>query len=149
MGHVTMNQKHFDDTTPPTIYRLPFSLLIMLLIFQLFFAACASQAELPAQVIEAYYQALTKKDLNTMISLACPEWEEQARNEYNSFGAVTTQLQGLRCQTTSQEQAKARVNCQGKIIANYGNEVLEIDLSKLTFELVQQGGNWRFCGYPK
>ncbi|GAB4472701.1 MAG: hypothetical protein Kow0088_07470 [Anaerolineales bacterium] len=99
-------------------------------------------------MIEDYYRALTKKDLNTMVSLSCPEWEAQARNEYNSFAAVTTELSGVECHTTSQDQSKAIVNCQGKIIANYGNEVLEIDLSKLTFQLVQKGGNWLFCGYP-
>jgi len=114
----------------------------------LMLAACASSANLPNQVIETYYQALTMKDLNTMISLACPEWEEQARNEYNSFGAVTTQLQDLKCETASQDQSKALVTCRGKIIANYGNEVLEIDLSKLKFQVVQRGGNWLFCGYP-
>lgn len=111
-------------------------------------SACASSADLPARVMEEYYQALNKKDLNSMIALTCAEWEEQARNEFNSFGAVTTELQALKCETVSRDQSKAIVSCRGKIIANYGNEVLEIDLSKLTFQLVQQGGNWRFCGYP-
>lgn len=143
-----MNQEHTTHTLLLTTHRTSTAWFVLLLIFQLVLAACASSTELPAQVMEAYYQALTKKDLNTMISLACPEWEEQARNEYNSFGAVATELQGLRCETVSQDQGKASVNCRGKIIANYGNEVLEIDLSKFTFELVQQGGTWRFCGYP-
>lgn len=143
-----MNQMDTSHTLPVTTYRTSTALLVLLLSCHLVLAACASPTELPAKVIEAYYQALTLKDLNTMISLACPEWEEQARNEYNSFGAVTTELQDLRCETMSQDQAKAIVNCRGKIIANYGNEVLEIDLSKFTFELVQQSGNWRFCGYP-
>jgi len=123
-----MNQKHLSHTLPFTTFRISTTLLVVLLICQLVLAACASSTELPAQVMEDYYQALTKKDLNTMISLACSEWEEQARNEYNSFGAVTTELQDLRCETISQEQAKALVNCRGKIVANYGNEVLEIDL---------------------
>lgn len=148
MKDTAMNQKHTGHISPLTTYRMSTAWFVLLLIWQLILAACASTTELPAQVIEAYYQALTQKDLNTMISLACSEWEEQARNEYNSFGAVTTELQGLRCETIAQDQGKASVNCRGKIIANYGNEVLEIDLSKFTFELVQQGGNWRFCGYP-
>lgn len=148
MGDAVMNQKHTSQTIPVITSRKSTAWFVLLLICQFVLAACASQTELPAQVMEAYYQALTKKDLNTMISLACPEWEEQARNEYNSFGAVTTELQGFQCETISQDQGKASVNCRGKIVANYGNEVLEIDLSKFTFELVQQGGNWRFCGYP-
>ena len=148
MDDTAMNQKHLSHTLPFTTFRISTTLLVVLLICQLVLAACASSTELPAQVMEDYYQALTKKDLNTMISLACSEWEEQARNEYNSFGAVSTELQDLQCQTLSQDQAKAVVNCRGKIVANYGNEVLEIDLSKFTFKLVQQGGNWRFCGYP-
>lgn len=124
------------------------SLLTCIAIFSFHIAGCASSKDTPARVIEAYYQALTKKDLNSMISLACSEWEERARNEYNSFGAVTTELHDLKCETISQDKSQAIVNCRGKIIANYGNEVLEIDLSKLSFQVVQQGGSWRFCGYP-
>lgn len=110
--------------------------------------ACASSSDLPAQVVEEYYQALVKQDLNAMIALVCSAWEEQARNEYNSFSAVQTELQDLSCETISKDQSNALVKCSGKIIANYGNEVLEVDLSKFTFQLVQQGGSWRFCGYP-
>lgn len=139
---LTMKQNWFS-TTQRHSFLSSWSIIFFVLL-----AACASTATLPAQVIEEYYQALTKGDLNTMIALACPEWEEQARNEYNSFSAVTAELEGLQCKTISQEKTSAIVGCEGKVVANYGNEVLEIDLSKLTFQLVQQDGNWRFCGYP-
>ncbi|MCX8061130.1 MAG: hypothetical protein N3D16_00970 [Anaerolineales bacterium] len=126
-----------------SIYLLSFYLIPIL-----FIVSCASSEDLPARVVEEYYQALTRQDLNTMVSLVCSEWEEQARNEYNSFSAVTTQLQEISCETVTLDQTKALVKCNGKIVANYGNEILEINLAKLTFQLVQQSGNWRFCGYP-
>lgn len=128
--------------------RLVASFCFGLIPISMVLAACASSSDLPARVVEQYYQALVKQDLNAMIALVCSTWEEQARNEYNSFSAVQIELQNLSCETISTDQSNALVKCSGKIIANYGNEVLEVDLSKLTFQLVQQGGSWRFCGYP-
>ena len=34
-----------------------------------------------------------------------------------------------------------------KIVANYGNEVLELDLSERSYQVVEEGGEWRMCGY--
>lgn len=138
----------YRDFFQRRIARLLKSFCFGLIPISMVLAACASSSDLPARVVEEYYQALVKQDLNAMIALVCSAWEEQARNEYNSFSAVQIELQNLNCETISRDQSNALVKCNGKIIANYGNEVLEVDLSKLTFQLVQQAGSWRFCGYP-
>ncbi len=143
-----MNDQFFNQVCFRKILQLLKSFQGWMFVASFAVSACASDTALPAQTMEAYYQALAKNDLNTMIALACPEWEEQARNEYQSFGAVTIDLEDVRCETESLEGSNAIVRCRGKILANYGNEVLEIDLTKLSFLVVQQGGNWRFCGYP-
>jgi len=38
------------------------------------------------------------------------------------------------------------VSCTGTITANYGNEVLEIDLSERTYQVVFEAGERRMCG---
>jgi len=45
------------------------------------------------------------------------------------------------------EGNSAIVACTGKIVANYGNEVLEIDLAAQKYQAVFEGGEWRMCGY--
>ena len=39
------------------------------------------------------------------------------------------------------------VSCEGVIIANYGNEVLEINLADQNYLSIFEGGEWRMCGY--
>ena len=39
------------------------------------------------------------------------------------------------------------VGCTGTIVANYGNEVLEINLADQTYKAAFEGGEWRMCGY--
>ncbi len=146
---IIMRMKIYSNLQPYPRLLLRFSKsLVWGVLLSFILSACAASRDLPAQAMEEYYRALAKKDLNSMISLACPEWEEQARNEYTSFAAVAIELQDLECKTTSKDGSKAIVNCLGKIVANYGNEILEIDLAKLAFQLIEQGGTWRFCGYP-
>ena len=82
-----------------------------------------------------------------MINRACAAWEAQAQQEFDSFAAVTANLDQVKCQMTGQEGDNRLVTCQGKIIANYGNEVLEINLGDRTYLVVDEGGAWRMCGY--
>ncbi|MGB9669031.1 MAG: nuclear transport factor 2 family protein [Anaerolineales bacterium] len=108
---------------------------------------CSTNNQAPAMVVQDYYQALVNKNINGMLARVCADWEPNARNDYQSFAAVTAQLQELQCQVQSLDGNSAIVNCKGKIEANYGNEVLEIDLSKFTYKLIHENGDWRLCGY--
>ena len=97
--------------------------------------------------VERYLQALASRDLNQMISASCADWEAQARLEYDSFAAVKLELNDLSCQATGQEQPYTLVACNGTIIANYGAEDLQIDVADQIFQVIQEGGEWRVCGY--
>jgi hypothetical protein len=99
-----------------------------------------------ARAVEGYYRALVAKDLNEMIGLSCAAWEEQARLEYDSFAAVQLELDNLVCQQAGGEGDQAQVTCTGSLIANYGAEQLEIDIEGRTFQVVNEGGEWRMCG---
>jgi hypothetical protein len=119
-----------------------------LILFSLAIAACTSgTAGNPAGVVENYLQALTARDVNQMIGLSCAEWEPQARLEYDSFAAVTLNLNEVACKQTGEADAAALVSCTGSIVANYGAEDLQIDVADRTYRVIQQGGEWRMCGY--
>ena len=126
-----------------TIYILIVALTIP------FLASCTNAGN-PNQAINAaenYLQALVKKDANHMINLSCAAWEEQAKLEYDSFAAVELTLKDLSCQETGQEGEYTLVTCSGAIVASYGAEDLVLELAERPFKMVNEGGEWRMCGY--
>ena len=110
-------------------------------------ASCNNDREGAVKAVQAYLQALVDKDSERIVSLACADWEAEARTELESFTAVSVDLQDVNCQETGVDGDTALVSCSGKITANYGNEVLEIDLAERTFQAVYEAGEWRMCGY--
>jgi hypothetical protein len=60
---------------------------------------------------------------------------------------VEAKLESLSCQVAKKEEDALIVSCAGRIVANYGNEVLEIDLSKQNYRVIKESGDWRMCGY--
>lgn len=141
---------HFSFPPIPLRLAVP-ALLAATLLTAALLAACggasSSGADEAAAVVEGYFQALNAKDVNTMIAHSCADWEAPARQEYDSFAAVETTLEGPECQTSGTEGETTLVACTGTIIASYGNEDLEIDLSERTYQVIEEGGEWRLCGY--
>jgi hypothetical protein len=56
-------------------------------------------------------------------------------------------LEGLSCQDAGNADNATLVSCTGKIKASYNGENQELDLSSRTYRAVQEGGDWRMCGY--
>ena len=121
----------------------------LVILIAMFLTGCSSagNSDPAARAVERYLQSLAGRDLNQMITNACTAWEAQARQEYDSFAAVSLELNEVSCKSTGQEQAYTLVDCTGSIIANYGNEDLQIDVADQTFRVIQEGGDWRVCGY--
>jgi len=122
---------------------------LTMLIFTFYASACAStnQSQQAAEAVTAYLDALVQKEENAMINQACAQWESQAKLEFDSFAAVKVALEGPGCSETGQDGGVILVNCSGKIIASYGEEDLVIDLAERTYQVVNEGGEWRMCGY--
>jgi hypothetical protein len=118
--------------------------MVMMILFQ---SACSKDREDPADAIQAYIQALVDKDIDHISPLVCGVREADARTEVESFTAVAVSLEDLACQETGKDGDVTLVACTGKIVANYGNEIQEIDLSERTFQAVFEAGEWRMCGY--
>jgi hypothetical protein len=124
--------------------------LVCLIFFSFILAACGNSGETSdtaGQVVVDYYEALTNGDVNLMRSLSCADWEEDAQLEFDAFAGVTTRLNNLQCQSAGTEGEFTQVSCTGGILATYGNEDTEFDLSSFTFRTLQEAGEWRMCGY--
>lgn len=120
---------------------------IILLAAAVLTACSGSKKSAAVQAMESYLKAFVAKDANLTSTLSCKAWEPQALLEVDSFQGVETQLQDMVCAETGTDGDKTLVQCTGKIVASYGNEKQEFDLSQRTYELVQQSGNWLVCGY--
>ena len=121
------------------------SLILTLLI--IFLAACASSPDAPAQAIEAYIQALSKKDSTQLTNLSCTDWEQNALLELDSITAVGSTVQDLACKQSGQDGSDTLVSCTGMLALDYNGEAQQIDLSARTYIARQEGGEWRMCGY--
>jgi hypothetical protein len=122
-------------------------MILLSLFLMVFIPACTSSEDEAAAAIESYIQALVDKDGNRLTTLSCSAWESGAKIELDSFGAVTITLEELSCQEDQVIGEFTLVQCTGTIVANYGNEILEINLADQTYQAVFEGGEWRMCGY--
>ena len=119
---------------------------VLLFVIILILNACSSSVGAP-QAIEGYIRALAEKDVVAATNGSCLAWEEAAYAEASSFEAVEVTLEGLGCSTSGSEGEFTLLACDGKIVANYGGELLDIDLSQRTYLALQEQGEWKMCGY--
>ena len=123
-----------------------FPLLIIGLLIVILFTACAGSGD-PAQAIAGYVDALVAKDGATLSNLSCAAWESAAQNELTSFDAVAVRLEGLTCEATGSDGVFTVVHCEGTIYATYEGEDRPLDLSAKDYLAIEEGGEWRMCGY--
>ena len=112
----------------------------------LFLAGCGASSGAP-QAIEGYVRALVEKDVVAATGASCLAWEESAFAEASSFEAVEVTLESLACEEAGNEGTSTLVRCEGVIVANYGGELQDIDLSQRTYLAVREQGEWKMCGY--
>jgi hypothetical protein len=121
--------------------------IFVTLVLVILLAACGKSVDQAALAVENYLNAIVAKDADRLSTLTCADWEMQALLELDSFQAVETQLQDLACTSTPEQDGTSSVNCTGKILATYNEEVQEFDLSLRTYIVVEQGGEFLVCGY--
>lgn len=108
--------------------------------------ACSPSKNPAAAAVESFLRALVDKDEARLIGLTCKEFEADALLEFDSFSLVKTRLEGLKCQAQDTGESAVSVNCQGQIIATYGAEDQQFDLSKRTYQVQKEGSDWLVCG---
>ncbi|UCH59278.1 MAG: hypothetical protein JSV61_13795 [Anaerolineales bacterium] len=108
---------------------------------------CQADDRAAAKVVENYFTALIAKDPQRLSTLSCSDWEASAQTDLESFGAVSAEIFDLSCDSTGEDGEYTLVTCKGKIVANYGDEILELNLSDQSYQTLYEGGEWRMCGY--
>lgn len=124
-------------------------LLVIVVLTALVLTACggSDSGEQAATAVQTYLQALVDKDADTLASVACADWEDDATLELDSFQAVETRLDNVVCQASGTDGGSTLVQCQGSIVATYNNEDMALDLSARTYVVANEGGEYRVCGY--
>jgi hypothetical protein len=119
---------------------------IIVLLIMAFLAACTSDST-PDAAVEKYLQAIVEKDSAQVSTLSCGEWETNALIMLDSFQAVSAELENLNCEEAGTSQdGMSVVSCTGKILATYGNELQEFDLSIQDYLVKNDNGEWLVCG---
>jgi hypothetical protein len=106
-------------------------------------AACASggAGSDPAETVERYLQAKVDGDRAALQGLICAPMEQDLDREAASFSGVEAQLEGMDC---TFNQDASTVTCRGEIVATYGGE--ERSFALTTYNVVQEDGEWKWCG---
>ena len=121
-------------------------MLVVLLIIAL--SGCGGGGESnAAKTAENYILALGEKDKTQVIALSCKEWEESATLEVDALLSVDASISGLNCEITGKEDTDTYVVCTGSLDLTYNDEIRAIDLSRRTYTLRQEDGQWRVCSY--
>lgn len=121
--------------------------IFVFIMMGLLIPACSVRKDAAAQTVEGYIKALVAQDSNQISILSCMKWESQAVMELDSFQAVKVELEGLECRNVGSDGEITLVDCQGKIIATYNEEIQEFALNLRTYEVIKEGGEMRVCGY--
>jgi len=110
--------------------------------------ASATSAPSPAaRTVENYLAALVSKDAAKVSNLACKAWEQDALLEMDGFQAVKAELDNVSCKATGTAGDATLVSCTGNIALTYNNELQSLDVSRQTYKVIQEGGDYRVCGY--
>ena len=108
--------------------------------------ACRPAKHPAATAVVNYLQALVDKDEARFTGLTCKAFESDALLQYDSFSLVQARLENVKCEEQDTGSNTATVTCQGKIIATYGAEDQQFDLSGMPYQVQKEGGDWLVCG---
>lgn len=121
---------------------------LFLFLIGLFITGCANQtSEGAADAAENYIRALASQDKAQITNLSCKEWEESAILEVDGLLSVEAEIANLSCEVTGEEGEDTLVSCSGSLDLTYNDEIRSIDLSRRTYYLREEDGQWRVCQY--
>ena len=121
-------------------------ILVLVGILITLLSACSGGGS-PEAAVEKYLGSLIEGDQVGAVNASCADWEAQARAEAASFDAVEARLEGVSCSVSGESGEFSLVSCQGVIIATYGAEDTELPLEGRSYQMIEEGGEWRMCGY--
>ena len=124
---------------------------VLVIVLSLTLAACgntgAGGTDPAATAVESYLKAVVAKESAKVSTLSCKAWEQQALLEMDGFQAVKAELDKVSCKNSGTDGAATLVACTGNINLTYNTEKQSLDVSRQTYKVIQEGGDWRVCGY--
>jgi hypothetical protein len=122
-------------------------IIFLFITFSLILTACGAGGSGASQTVEGYITALASKDEAGLISNSCAAYEDDALLELDSLALVEVSLaDGVACQEVGNDGDTTLVNCTATLQMSYGGEPQTLDFSKITYEVVNENGNWLVCG---
>ena len=67
--------------------------------------------------------------------------------EVDALLSVGAEVSDLSCKVTHENGDESFVVCNGSLDLTYNDELRSIDLSRRTYTLRQEDGQWRVCSY--
>ncbi len=99
------------------------------------------------KAVNSYYQAILAQNSDQLKNVTCPDFQEKAQTELDSFVGVKTEMQGFSCQETGKEGQNTLVKCTGKIVGTYGSQKMDFPLGDRVHKVQNLNGSWKVCGY--
>lgn len=125
--------------------------VMILLVMGLMLAACGPEAasdgeagagdDAAAAAVEDYLTAKVASDDEAIRGLLCSSMEADFDREAMSFDGVEASIEGMAC---SSDEGGNTVTCEGTIEAVYGGENRDFPLG--TYNVVEEDGEWKWCG---
>ncbi len=117
-------------------------LIILPLVLLALLAACGGEnGPDEAAAVERYLTAKVGRDADTVRALLCSAMEADLERESHAFDTVSdARIENMACTVVDDDT----VRCDGRIVASYGLEETEFPLS--SYRVVQEDGEWRWCG---
>ena len=124
-------------------------IILMILLFSIFLVSACSDNDGSGAVnsVENYIVAFADKNKSQVIALSCKEWEESASLEVDALMSVDATVVDLNCDITGEAGDDTFVACSGSLDLTYEDEIRAIDLSRRTYTVRQEDGQWRICSY--
>jgi hypothetical protein len=123
-------------------------LLLILLIFVMIISGCSENSSSSAnETVNNYIIALAEKNKAQIVALSCKEWEESAILEIDALLSVESEVTNLNCKIVEESSTDIKVVCDGSLDLTYNDEIRAIDLSRRTYDLRYEDGQWRVCSY--
>ena len=122
-------------------------IIFLFILISLALTACGAGDSGASQTVEGYITAIGSKDEAGLLSNSCADYEDDALLLLDSLALVEVSLaDGVACQEVGTDGDTTLVNCAGKLQMSYGGEPQELAFSNITYEVVNENGNWLVCG---
>jgi hypothetical protein len=106
----------------------------------LLLAACADSVK-PEDAVLPYLEALLSSDEDRFYQRVCPEWEADAKRDFDAFTGVTGELQDAQCTQAGTDGDYTLVACTGTMVLDYNGELRNRSLADQTYRVKKIGAD--------